>query len=160
MTEQRFHSEYLPLADSLYRIAYYILESEAEAEDAVQELYLKLWKMRDALDGIQNPKAYAIRLLKNQCIDRIRQATRESGAKEGYDTPDTQYGPDERIDARARLDKALEAVKALPERQRKILILRTVEGLSYEETARRAGCDYLTCRVLLSRARAKLKTIV
>ena len=131
MTEQSFHSDYLTLAESLYRIAYYILESEAEAEDAVQELYLKLWKMRDALDGIQNPKAYAIRLLKNQ-----------------------------RIDARERLDKVLEAVKALPERQRKILILRTVDGLSYEETARLAGCDYLTCRVLLSRARAKLKTIV
>ncbi len=158
MTEQRFHSDYLTLAESLYRIAYYILESEAEAEDAVQELYLKLWKMRDALDGIQNPKAYATRLLKNQCIDRIRRASREAGAQ--YDSADTQYSPDERIDARERLDKVLEAVKALPERQRKILILRTVDGLSYEETARLTGCDYLTCRVLLSRARAKLKTIV
>jgi RNA polymerase sigma-70 factor (ECF subfamily) len=158
MTEQRFHSDYLTLAESLYRIAYYILESEAEAEDAVQELYLKLWKMRDALDGIQNPKAYATRLLKNQCIDRIRRASKETGAQ--YDSADTQYSPDERIDARERLDKVLEAVKALPERQRKILILRTVDGLSYEETARLAGCDYLTCRVLLSRARAKLKTIV
>ena len=155
MTEQRFHSDYLTLAESLYRIAYYILESEAEAEDAVQELCLKLWKMRDALDGIQNPKAYAIRLLKNQCIDRIRRASKEASAQ--YDSADTQYSPDERIDARERLDKVLEAVKALPERQRKIL---TVDGLSYEETARLAGCDYLTCRVLLSRARAKLKTIV
>ena len=158
MTEQRFHSDYLTLAESLYRIAYYILESEAEAEDAVQELYLKLWKMRDALDGIQNPKAYATRLLKNLCIDRIRQATKE--VRTEFDSADAQYGPDERIDARERLDKVLEAVKALPERQRKILILRTVDGLSYEETARLAGCDYLTCRVLLSRARAKLKTIV
>ena len=98
MTEQRFHSDYLTLAESLYRIAYYILESEAEAEDAVQELYLKLWKMRDALDGIQNPKAYAIRLLKNQCIDRIRRASKEAGAQ--YDSANTQYSPDERIDAR------------------------------------------------------------
>ena len=158
MTEQCFHSDYLSLAEVLYRIAYYILESGAEAEDAVQELYLKLWKMRDALDGIKNPKAYATRLLKNICIDRIRQATKELGTE--YGTPDSQYGPDERIDARERLNKVLEAVKALPEKQRKILILRTVEGLSYEETARLAGCDYLTCRVLLARARAKLKSIV
>lgn len=160
MTEQRFHSDYLALADSLYRIAYYILESEAEAEDAVQELYLKLWKMRDALDGIQSPKAYATRLLKNLCIDRIRKASKVIQEKAETDIAAATYSPDERIDARERLDKVLEAVKALPEKQRKVLILRTVEGLSYEETARRAGCDYLTCRVLLSRARAKLKTIV
>ena len=158
MTERRFHSDYLTLAESLYRIAYYILESEAEAEDAVQELYLKLWKMRDGLDGIRNPKAYATRLLKNICIDRIRQAVKERGTEP--EKPDSQYGPDERIDARERLNKVLEAVKALPEGQRKILILHTVEGLSYEETAKLAGCDYLSCRVLLTRARAKLKSIV
>ncbi len=158
MTERRFHSDYLTLAESLYRIAYYILESEAEAEDAVQELYLKLWKMRDGLDGIRNPKAYATRLLKNICINRIRQAVKERETEP--EKPDSQYGPDERIDARERLNKVLEAVKALPERQRKILILHTVEGLSYEETAKLAGCDYLSCRVLLARARAKLKSIV
>ena len=158
MTERRFHSDYLTLAESLYRIAYYILESEAEAEDAVQELYLKLWKMRDGLDGIRNPKAYATRLLKNICIDRIRQVVKERGTEP--EKSDSQYGPDERIDARERLNKVLEAVKALPERQRKILILHTVEGLSYEETAKLAGCDYLSCRVLLARARAKLKSIV
>lgn len=158
MTERRFHSDYLTLAESLYRIAYYILESEAEAEDAVQELYLKLWKMRDGLDGIRNPKAYATRLLKNICIDRIRQSVKERGTEP--EKPDSQYGPDERIDARERLNKVLKAVKALPERQRKILILHTVEGLSYEETAKLAGCDYLSCRVLLARARSKLKSIV
>ena len=42
MTESRFHQEYLPLAQTLYRIAYYILESDTEAEDAVQEVYAKL----------------------------------------------------------------------------------------------------------------------
>lgn len=156
MTESLFHKEYLPLAETLYRIAHYILESEAEAEDAVQELYLRLWESRDGLDGIRLPKAYAIRMLRNICVDKMRKARHETFPEE---LPQTQFAPapDDTLDARARLDKVLEAIKALPERQRTVLILRTVEGLSYEEIARRTGMNNLTCRVLLSQARSKIK---
>ncbi|MBP5521039.1 MAG: RNA polymerase sigma factor [Bacteroidales bacterium] len=156
MTESLFHKDYLPLAETLYRIAYYMLESEVEAEDAVQELYLRLWEFRDSLDGIRLPKAYAIRLLKNLCIDRIRKASHETFPEE---LPQTGFSPapDDTFDAKARLNKVLEAVKALPERQRKVLILRTVDGLSYEEIAERTGMNYLTCRVLLSQARSIIK---
>lgn len=159
MTDSSFHRDYLPLADTLYRIAYYLLESEAEAEDAVQELYLKLWESRDSLDGIRLPKAYAIRLLRNLCVDRIRRAGHESFPEE---LPPAGFAPapDDMLDARTRLNKVLEAVKALPERQREVLILRTVDGLSYEEIAERTGMNYLTCRVLLSRARTKIKSKV
>lgn len=61
MTAERFRKEYLPLQDELYRVAFYILESSPDAEDAVQDLYLKLWDAADALDGISSPKptAYA-----------------------------------------------------------------------------------------------------
>lgn len=157
MTESRFHKEYLPLAETLYRIACYMLESGPEAEDAVQEVYVKLWESRDSLDGIRLPKAYCIRMLRNLCLDRIRKARHLSLCEE---LPDGEFAPsqDDTIDAKTRLNKVLEAVKALPERQRKVLILRTVEGLSYEEIARRTGMNYLTCRVLLSQARSKIKS--
>lgn len=157
MTETRFHQEYLPLAQTLYRIAYYILESETEAEDAVQEVYAKLWEARDGLDGVNSPKAYAIRMLKNLCLDRIRKAKFLSFPEQ---LPEKDYAPapDDTLDAKTRLNKVLEAVKALPERQRTVLVLRTVEGLSYEEIATRTGINYLTCRVLLSQARSKIKS--
>lgn len=156
MTESLFHKDYLPLAETLYRIAYYLLESQAEAEDAVQELYLKLWESGDGLDGIRFPKAYAIRMLKNLCLDRMRKARHESFPEQ---LPQAGYMPtvDDTIDAKTRLNKVLEAVKALPERQRKVLIMRTVDGLSYEQIAQRTGMNYLTCRVLLSQARSKIK---
>ena len=157
MTEERFHKEYLSLSDTLYRIAFYMLESQAEAEDAVQEVYLKLWDTRDVLDGIRSPKAYSITLLKNLCLDRIRRASRLTFPEQ---LPERGKEPlqDDEMDARQRLDKVLEAVKALPDRQREILILRTVEGLSYEEIAQRTGMNYLTLRVLLSRARSTIKS--
>ena len=156
MTEAEFHKEYLSLAETLYRVAFYMLESEAEAEDAVQEVFLKLWDTRDALDGIRNPKAYALTLLKNLCLDRIRRA-RHLSYPEQLPEPEVPHLQDDEMDARMRLDKVLEAVKALPERQREILLLRTVEGLSYEEIAERTGMNYLTLRVLLSRARTTIK---
>ena len=157
MTEAEFHKEYLSLAETMYRVAFYMLESEAEAEDAVQEVFLKLWDTRDALDGIRNPKAYALTLLKNLCLDRIRRA-RHLSYPEQLPEPEVPHLQDDEMDARMRLDKVLEAVKALPERQREILLLRTVEGLSYEEIAERTGMNYLTLRVLLSRARTTIKS--
>ena len=65
MTEQAFHNVWMPLQTRFYRIAYYIMENEADAKDAVQELYLKLWNLRDHLEMVQNPSAYGTLLLKN-----------------------------------------------------------------------------------------------
>lgn len=159
MTEREFHSQYLSLAEALYRVAFYILESEAEAEDAVQELYLKLWKNRSALDGIRSPKAYAMTLLRNICMDRIRQEKRISGA-EVPESIGGGFDPDAAMDGKERLEKVLAAVKSLPDKQREILVLRAVEGLSYDEIAERTGINYLSLRVLLSRARQTLKKLV
>lgn len=157
MTEQAFHKDYLPLAETLYRVAFYMLESEAEAEDAVQEVFLKLWDARAQLDAVQSPKAYSIRLLKNLCLNRIRQARQLSFLAT---LPEREAGrpQDEALDARRRLDKVLEGIKSLPERQREILILRSFEGRSYAEIARRTGMSQATLRVLLARARKTLKT--
>lgn len=159
MTESRFHKDYLTLAETLYRIAYYMLESEAEAQDAVQEVYLKLWESRTALDGVRMPKAYCIRMLKNICMDRIRRAGLLCYPKQLPEV-ETVAPEDDTIDGKTRLNKVLEAIKALPERQRQVLILRTMENLSYEEISERTGINYLTCRVLLSQARAKIKSKV
>lgn len=156
MTESQFHKEYLSLAETLYRVAFFMLESEAEAEDAVQEVFLKLWDTRDSLDGVRSPKAYSITLLKNLCLDRIRRARHLCFPEQLPEQPAPHLQDDE-MDSRMRLDKVLEAVKALPDRQREILLLRTVEGLSYEEIAERTGMNYLTLRVLLSRARTTIK---
>ena len=157
MTENQFHKEYLSLAETLYRIAFYMLESEAEAEDAMQEVFLKLWDTRDSLDGVRSPKAYSITLLKNLCLDRIRRARHLCFPEQLPEQPAPHLQDDE-MDERMRLDKVLKAIKALPDRQREILLLRTVEGLSYEEIAERTGMNYLTLRVLLSRARTTIKS--
>ena len=156
MTEREFHSIFLPLSGPLYRVAMYILESAQDAEDALQETFLRLWTSRDALDSVHNPKAYAMTMLRNLCLDRIRAAKRDAGdLQDEILSPDVL--PDEAVDSRERLAKVLDAVKSLPERQREVLVLRTVHDLSYEEISERTGMNYLTLRVLLSRARSTIK---
>ena len=156
MDPVRFKRDYLSLYQRLYRVAYYILESEADAQDALQELYLKLWKGRDFLDNVLNPQAYSVRLLKNICIDRIRKAKKTVLTDALPETMEDQP-QDERIDARERLEKVLAAIKSLPERQGQILRLRLIEGKSYSQIAEITKLNYLTIRVMLSRARKSLK---
>ena len=159
MTSERFQHEWLSLAGDFYRIAFYILEDEAEAEDAVQELYLKLWSGRDALDGIRSPKGYGIQVLRNLCLDRIRRS-RKMETPAVLPEPEWSGRQDEAVDEKERLAKVLDAIKSLPDRQREVLTLRTLDGLSYEEISRRTGINQLTLRVLLSQARRKLKNII
>ena len=72
MTDSEFHTVWLPLQERFYRVAFYILENEADARDAVQDLYLKLWNLKDHLELIRQPSAYGALLMRNLCIDRIR----------------------------------------------------------------------------------------
>ena len=72
MEKQVFKEVWLPLSDSFYRVAYTMLGTEADARDAVQDLYIRLWNARHNLDTVSSPLPYGIRVIRNICIDRIR----------------------------------------------------------------------------------------
>lgn len=156
MTAGEFKEKYLSLSESLYRVAYHILESEADAEDAVQDLYIKLWNSKDTLDAVHNPRAYGITLMRNICIDRVRRAaaSRTGELAESLPAPERTDGE---ICTRERFDRVMKAVEALPESEREVLRMRVFEELSYEEMAGRTGRSPLTLRVLLSNARRKIR---
>ncbi|MGI5846614.1 MAG: RNA polymerase sigma factor [Candidatus Cryptobacteroides sp.] len=156
MRYREFCDIFLPLSDSLYRIAFFILESEADARDALQDLYLKLWNSRDRLNAVTNPKGYCATLLRNLCIDRIRSA-RRFGNAELDDREDPAAGVEGRLEARERLNTVLSAFESLSEGQREVVNMRIFENMSYDEMAARTGKSKLTLRVLLSTARKTLK---
>jgi len=156
MRYREFCDIFLPLSDSLYRIAFYILESEADARDALQDLYVKLWNTRDRLNAVTNPKGYCATLLRNLCIDRIRSARRFGNA--GLDDrEDPAASVEDRLEVRERLNTVLSAFESLSEGQREVVNMRIFENMSYEEMAARTGKSKLTLRVLLSTARKTLK---
>lgn len=157
MSGSQFQHVWLPLQERFYRIAFYILESDADARDAVQDLYLKLWNLRDQLEIVRNPSAYGSLLLKNLCIDRIRrrQSVRELSEEDLSTAP-----PDEALLQREELQAVSRAIDQLPPGQRKLLSLRLVQGLSYQEIEKETGLSGLNIRVQVSLARKKLKQLL
>ena len=153
-----FNNIWIPLADRFYRVAYYLLESEEDAEDAVQELYLKLWAARSGLSGVQNPSAYGISMLKNICIDRIRKRmVRKAEPLDKVPHPEDAHA-ESRTDIKDALRYLLEEMEKLPDKQRVVLRMRAVEGLEYEDIARRTGLSEVYIRVLVTMARKTLRS--
>ena len=148
---------WLTLSGRFYRIAYYILDSQEDAEDAVQELYLKIFSGSKNMMDVKNPVAYGTTLLRNICIDRIRRrnAVRAEEIQE-YIVSDTS-GPDETFACRDALKSLLQEMEKLPEKQSRALKMRAFEGLEYHEIAKRMRLSQVNVRVLISIARKQLK---
>ena len=152
-----FRKIWLPLAERFYRVAYHLLESRPDAEDAVQELYLKILSMHGKLVYVREPAAYGITLLKNICIDRIRRReSRRTEQLEEFIAADTS-GPEKQMAEKDTLSRVMKEMERLPEKQAKVLRMRAVEGLEYDEIARRTGLSQVNIRVLISIARKTLK---
>ena len=153
-----FSNIWIPLADRFYRVAYYLLESEEDAEDALQELYLKLWAARSGLSAVQNPPAYGISMLKNICIDRIRKRmVRKAEPLDKVPHPEDTH-TESRTDIKDALRYLLQEMEKLPDKQRMVIRMRAVEGLEYEDIARRTGLSEVYIRVLVTMARKTLRS--
>jgi RNA polymerase sigma-70 factor (ECF subfamily) len=148
---------WLPLSERFYRVAYHILESKEDAEDAVQELYLKLIKTPDKFSNIQDPAAYGITILRNICIDLIRRrAKRRSEELDEYMIADVS-SPEKAASEKDKLRILIHEIDRLPKKQSIVLKMRTIEGLEYDEISQRTGLSQVNIRVLISIARKTLK---
>lgn len=154
-----FTDTYLPLSEQVYRVAYYILENRADAEDAVQDLYIRLWNSRDTLDAVHNPKAYCITMIRNICLDRIRKESKIR-TTELSDAAGSTSEPDERLFGRESLKDVMKAMEKLSPMQKEVLRMKVFEDMSYEQMAEKTGMSKLTLRVLMSQARSRLKKAI
>lgn len=152
MTPEEFIDLYLQLEDGLYRMAFRLLESQAEAEDAVQDLFIKIWSRIDGLERVSYPQAWCLTLMRNHCIDLLR-------AKAGQQTVPVEENlpAEEELERSAKMKRAWEAVLALPPKSRELLRLRLVEDLSYEEISRQTGLSQNALRVAFHRLKNHLK---
>jgi len=72
MKSSEFKILLMPFSSRLYRLAFGLLGNREEAEDTVQEVYLKLWKMRDDLGKYNSLEALSVRITRNLCLDQLR----------------------------------------------------------------------------------------
>ncbi|MCT8339901.1 RNA polymerase sigma factor [Luteirhabdus pelagi] len=156
MTQSEFLKTVMPYKDKLFRLAKRILVSRDEAEDAVQEVYLKLWKGKQKISKYDNPEAFAVTMTKNYCLDRLRskQAGNLKIVHSNYEHSDNV---ERKVEARDGVNMVFEIMETLPETQRIVLQLRDVEQYEFAEIAKMLDSNETAIRVNLSRARKTVR---
>ncbi len=176
MTEQRnkkiawdriFEEEFLPHADALYTFAYHLTYNEEDANDLVQETFLKAFRFIDKYDTGTNAKAWLFKILKNAFINEYRKKTKQPTTVDYeevinfHEEEDTNYSS--YLDLRQEIfqsligDEVTTAINSLPVDFRTVILLCDVEGFKYDEIAKIVNIPIGTVRSRLHRARNMLK---
>lgn len=162
MKSSEFKRLVIPFSSRLFRLAYSLLGNREEAEDAVQEVYLKLWKMRDDLGKYESPEALCVRITRNLCLDQLRrrEKTREIHEMERMEQSDRVMDPSEAIMKKERADIMNKLINRLPEPQRSLVYFRHIEGKEYSEIEAIMDMKENAIRVSISRARKQLREML
>ena len=162
MKSSEFKLLVMPYSSRLYRMAYRLMNSREEAEDIVQEVYVKLWGMRNDLDKYDSIEALCVRITRNLCLDQLRRrkvnldAMKAEKIKQEH-TPET---PSESLEKKENAELLHTLISALPEPQRSLVHLRHLEGKEYEEIAEMVNMNVNAIRVSISRARKQMRALV
>ncbi|MDR2139427.1 MAG: sigma-70 family RNA polymerase sigma factor [Tannerella sp.] len=155
MDRERFKTDILSLRPAMLAVAVKMLGDVDDANDAVQEIMLRIWEMRIRVMRMTNPGGYAMQSLKHFCIDRLRTEKQTVEPDEAvFVCDDTPYTGTEQRDAVALVRQI---VASLPRLQRMIIEMRDIEGYEPEEIASVTGMRVATVTVNLSRARKKVR---
>jgi len=157
MNQAEFLEKVLPFKDKVYRLAKRLLVSNDEAEDAIQELYFKLWKNKDKIETYDNVEAYAMRMTKNYCLDQLKskRASNLTLIHSNYKDESSSLQNDIEYKDSANIIKKM--MNDLPEKQRMIIQLRDIENYEYHEIGKVLNMEPTAIRVALSRARKTLR---
>jgi RNA polymerase sigma factor (sigma-70 family) len=158
MVDSDFKTRVLPTSKKLLRFAVHFLKDEDQAKDAVQDVFLKLWQKKEELNQIENMEAFAMQMTRNRCLDILR-----ANRVVPIDAETDRKMKQETIDVHSQIELSEAAgqvknlIKQLPDLQQKVIHLRDIEQLEYEEIAERTGLQVNAIRVNLSRARKKVR---
>lgn len=141
-----------PLRPKLMRVAYRMLGSVADAEDVLQEAFIR-WMGADR-SGVREPEAFLRRTVTRLCLDQLKSARRQREIYVGPWLPDPVLEEEEEEDVTLPLMLALERLSPL---ERAAFLLHDVFGLGFEEVAATIGRDPAACRQLAARARTHVR---
>ena len=159
MELKQFKIDVLPLRDKLLNYARKLTEDPSDAEDAVQEIMLKLWNMRQKLDEYQCIEALAMTMTHHLCMDIWRAKRPDSLSLEQVQAPSQSATPERLLEEKDEFRLMRKIIDSLPTLQRTIIQMKDVQEYETEEIAEITGCSAEAIRSNLSRARKKVRDI-
>lgn len=153
MTQETFKNTVFILKDEMYRFAKRFVMSSDEAEDVVQDLMIKFWQKREELEKFGNLKSYALKSVRNECLNRLK----HHDVKLGF--ADLQLHRSElySMDINNLKEYIIGFINQLPEKQKMVIHLKDVEEYEVSEISEMLDMEENAVRVNLMRARQKVK---
>jgi len=162
MRSSEFKMLVMPYSERIYRMAHRFMGNREEAEDMVQEVYLKLWGLRGKLDTYNSIEALSIRITRNLCLDTLRRRKINQDAMKSERVIGDAYSetPEESLENKEEKELVRSLISALPEPQRSLVHLRHIEGKEYDEIAEMVNMNVNAIRVSISRARKQMREML
>jgi RNA polymerase sigma factor (sigma-70 family) len=163
MPHRRFEEVVLPHLDAAFNYARWLTRNEADAEDVVQDAYVRALRFFSSLRG-DNARAWLLTIVRNTWYGRFppRNSAHEMRVLDemSNDPPAESLDPEGLLLQRQTVDEVRAALEQLPVEFREVIVLRELEGLSYKEIAAVAGIPIGTVMSRLARGRERLLTIL
>ena len=155
----------------IFTLAYRMCGNQEDAADMAQEALIKVYRNIDKFKGDSKFSTWLYRVVTNTCLDEMKKMKRkqvyslddELETKDGSlkrDIEDTAPTPEEKAEQTERSEAIQDALMQVSETHRKVLVLRDVQGFSYEEIAGMLECSEGTVKSRLSRARESLRNVL
>lgn len=157
MNQNEFVQLVTPFKDKLFRLAKRLLVSTEEAEDATQEVLVKLWSKNGNLAAYSSVEAFAMTMTKNYCLDQLK--SKRTGNLKIVHTNyvDREPGLEKKMEDLDSLNWVEKIMDKLPVQQRLIIQMRDIEQYEFEEIAKILDMNESAIRVALSRARKTIR---
>ena len=157
MTQAEFLNIVMPFKDKVYRLAKRLLVSQEEAEDATQEILMKLWRNKTKIQEYKNVEAFSMTMTKNFCLDKLKSKHAQNLKIVHSNYQDHNVSLQKQVELNDSLDWVSKIMEELPEQQKIILQLRDIEQYDFKEISKMLDMNETAIRVALSRGRKALR---
>ena len=160
MTAKEFQLRFLPMQPRLYRLALGMLCVEADAEDAVQDTYLKVWQQADRIDDMENAEGFFVLTLRNVCLNIIRSRRGTANLDQMNNLMVENDTEMQRLIEKEDLITLRKAISQLQPKARSMVTMFYFSRMSSHQIAEATGETDANVRSTLSRAREQLRDML
>lgn len=157
MTQSEYLTIVMPFKDKVFRLAKRLLVSHEEAEDATQEILIKLWNNKEKMQDYKNVEAFSMTMTKNFCLDKLKSKHAQNLKIVHNNYQDDNVSLQRQVELNDSMGWVSRIMEELPEQQKIIMQLRDIEQYDFKEISEMLDMNETAIRVALSRGRKTLR---